>query len=308
MAGTKPSPNPDHEADFGSWLETIGFDAPDEEGVAARPAPKRETRRDEVRPVAVRTYPPPPADEIHVYPPLSAHASRTRLKVAALTLGTFASLSIISVLGLAAYLSGLDRHYAPRTVAVEAPAPAPAPAPALAADPVVVARPAPITAPVDPPALEPPPAQGNANPAPAPAPSNVAVARKPRRGLEQRGFDSNPAMSFGDSQQGDPTSQQQPPASGGGMARARVVIHVRNGSEARAQDIAARLSSTVGRLETRRVPVAPGSYEIRFFHSEDSVAARALAEMLPVDGAWRVRDFSQFRPTPSGGTLEVWLP
>lgn len=306
MAAAKPSPDPDHEADFGSWLETIGFDAPDNEGVAARPGPKRETRRSEVRPVVVRTYAPPPADETHVYPPLSAPASRTRLRVAALTLGTFASLSIISVLGLAAYLSGLDRHYAPRTVAVEATAPAPV------ADPVVVAGPAPVVAPVDPPALGPPPALGYANPAPtpvpSPTPSNVVVVKKPRRGLEQRGFDANPATSLGDGQQGEAAWQQQPPAFGGGMARARVVIHVRYGSEARAQDIAARLSSSVGRLETRRVPFAPGNYEIRFFHPEDSGAARALAEMLPVESAWRVRDFSQFRPPPSGGTLEVWLP
>ncbi len=302
MPASKSSPDPDYEAQFGSWLETIGFDAPNDEGVAERPAASSELQRNEARPVADRRYSPPPADETHVYPPLSAHASRTRLKVVALTLGTFASLSIISVLGLAAYLSGLDRHYAPRTVAVEAAAPPPPPA----AEPVVVARPAPVTASVDPPALESPPAQDIASP--APAPSNAVVVRKPRRGLEQRGFGANPATPYGDSQQSETAFQQQPPASGGGMARTRIVIHVRDGSDARVQDIAARLSSTVGRLETRRVPVAPGSYEIRFFHSEDSVAARALAEMLPVEGAWRVRDFSQFRPPPSGGTLEVWLP
>lgn len=300
MVDSKMSRDPGHDAEFASWLKTIWLDETGHEDSAEYPEAPPEAERESARSVAGHTPAPPTLDDTHVYPPLSTPASHTRLKVLVVTLGAFASLSVIGVLGLAAYLSGLDRHYSPRTVAVEASKPLSSTP--LVSEPIIVVPPATIPAPattpapIDPPALPPSP------------PQDAAIGKKPRRALEQRNFGSNAAAPSVESQPREATFQQQSIGSGGGMAHARVVIHVRDGGDARAQDMAARLASIVGRLETRQVAVAPGSYEIRFFHPEDSAAARALADTLPVQGAWRVRDFSQFRPPPSGGTLEVWLP
>ena len=296
MVDSKMPQDSGHEAEFGSWLKTIGFDVPGERGLPERSRPARDNERDDAEPAADRTFLAPSLDDLDVYPPLSTGTPFIRAKAVAIALGALASLSLVGVIVVAAYLSGLDRHYAPRTVTIEASrSPLPPPdAPAAA------------SASVDPPALQPQLSQDAAPAAPSPL-----VVKKPRRSLEQRNSASNPTALYPEIQPPESAFQQQPPGSSGGVARARVVIHVRDGdagSDARAGDMAARLGSTVGRLETRRVAATPNGYEIRFFHAEDSVAAHALAGMLPVEGAWRVRDFSQFRPPPSGGTLEVWLP
>ncbi len=95
----------------------------------------------------------------------------------------------------------------------------------------------------------------------------------------------------------------------GSIAQARVVIHARDGtirSEASANELSLRLGSNVGRVETRLVAAVPSVEEIRYFYYEDAATARALAELPPsIQGGWRVRDFSQFRPLPSSSTLAI---
>ncbi len=53
----------------------------------------------------------------------------------------------------------------------------------------------------------------------------------------------------------------------------------------------------------------PSSPVIRFFHPEDGAWARKLAGALGGAGqGWQIRDFGNFRPRPSPGTIEVWTP
>ena len=63
------------------------------------------------------------------------------------------------------------------------------------------------------------------------------------------------------------------------------------------------------RVQTRMVADTPSSPVIRFFHPEDRERARRLAGALGGAGQeWQIRDFGDFRPLPSPGTIEVWTP
>ncbi len=55
--------------------------------------------------------------------------------------------------------------------------------------------------------------------------------------------------------------------------------------------------------EPKSVGFAISSDQVRFFYPADAAAARALAEAI---GA-RVRDFTDFRPLPEEGTVEIWM-
>jgi hypothetical protein len=76
------------------------------------------------------------------------------------------------------------------------------------------------------------------------------------------------------------------------------------------QDVAAALLQPVaglgGDVEFRPVRATPRSATVRFFRYSDQAAAKDLAERL--GGNWRVQDLTRYRPQPSAGTLEVWIP
>lgn len=55
--------------------------------------------------------------------------------------------------------------------------------------------------------------------------------------------------------------------------------------------------------EPRRVSITISRDQIRYFHSVDAAAAQALGATI---GA-RVRDFTNLRPRPGVGTIEIWL-
>jgi len=97
------------------------------------------------------------------------------------------------------------------------------------------------------------------------------------------------------------------PLSGG-----RVVIHYRGGSvagEVEADRLAVVAAPLAARVQTRMVADTPSSPVIRFFHPEDGARARQLAGALGGAGqGWQIRDFGDFRPRPSPGTIEVWTP
>jgi len=92
----------------------------------------------------------------------------------------------------------------------------------------------------------------------------------------------------------------------------RIVIHVPTGSSA-AEALSGRLLASLGAhpgsVEARHVAATPNRPTIRFFHPEDEPAARQAAGWMAEAGLpWTVRDFSGYQPTPSRGTIEVWLP
>ena len=102
-----------------------------------------------------------------------------------------------------------------------------------------------------------------------------------------------------------------PPAVPAGF-EGRVVIHYRRGSVA-GEALAGRLAQVAGPIATtvqvRETAATPSAPQVRFFHAEDAARAAQVAAQLPEPGAaWDVRDFTGFRPSPSPGSIEVWLP
>jgi hypothetical protein len=96
------------------------------------------------------------------------------------------------------------------------------------------------------------------------------------------------------------------------FSEGRIVIHYR-GSSSRGTDMANRVAAAAGplaaRVQTRAVAGTPSAPEIRFFHPEDEARARQLAGTLHgLEARWDIRSFSAFRPSPSVGTIEVWVP
>jgi hypothetical protein len=45
---------------------------------------------------------------------------------------------------------------------------------------------------------------------------------------------------------------------------------------------------------------------VRYFHADDAGAAARLAGRL--GRGWAIQDFRGYEPSPSPGTLEVWVP
>ncbi len=99
---------------------------------------------------------------------------------------------------------------------------------------------------------------------------------------------------------------------------ARVVIH--HGGDAESREVAQRLADQLrranyGTVEIRTVPFEIGSASVRFFHGEDRLAAQQLVNALGPFLVWQGRaaptapiDFTDYRPLPSPGSLEIWLP
>jgi hypothetical protein len=107
--------------------------------------------------------------------------------------------------------------------------------------------------------------------------------------------------------QDEPVPMADPvPSSVGG----RVVIHYRGGSGAEiANQMAALASPLATRVQTRLVGGTPSRTEIRFFYSADEPKARRLAATLrSLAPEVNIRNFVAFRPGPSPGTIEVWVP
>ncbi len=92
----------------------------------------------------------------------------------------------------------------------------------------------------------------------------------------------------------------------------RIVIHVPSGSDG-AEALSARLVVALkpksGTVEVRRVPETPSRPSLRYFYAGDEPAARQTAARAAEAGLnCVVQDFSSYRPLPSRGTIEVWLP
>ncbi len=104
----------------------------------------------------------------------------------------------------------------------------------------------------------------------------------------------------------------RPAPTPGTVPNVRVVIHAQAGSDA-GEALSARLLASLrprfGTVEVRGVAATPVQPSIRYFHPEDEPSARLAAASLADMGLnWTLQDFSAFRPLPSRGTIEVWLP
>lgn len=158
-------------------------------------------------------------------------------------------------------------------------------------------------------AVQPPPSvpEGRTRSRQAPAPSlpdDASPAAGPNKDAlaeAQRGTRFDPPRAA--PPQGAPFGISQ---SGG-----RVVIHYREQlatSEAISR-LMAEAAPLAARVQTRVVADTPSAAEIRFFHPEDGSRARQLANALHGGASnWQVRDFSFYHPSPSAGTVEVWVP
>lgn len=85
-----------------------------------------------------------------------------------------------------------------------------------------------------------------------------------------------------------------------------------------AEDVAGELYATLSDsgefplVVLRDVEFAIATPRIRYFYTEDGDSADALADVLqpPSNSGdqWTVQDFTQFRPLPAPGTLEIFIP
>jgi hypothetical protein len=116
----------------------------------------------------------------------------------------------------------------------------------------------------------------------------------------------------GTAQGGTPQPDDAVPASA--AADLRVFILYPDGAEQAAGELYATLSDSgeFPLVVLRDVEFAIATPRIRFFYPEDGDSANALADVLepPSDGddQWTVQDFTQFRPLPAPGTLEIFIP
>ena len=92
---------------------------------------------------------------------------------------------------------------------------------------------------------------------------------------------------------------------------ARVIIHFPASAEAEA--LAARAALVgLGVAEVETVPVrfAIGRSNVRYYHAEDRDGAGRVAEAIAgslAGGQPAARDFTDFRPPPLAGRVEIWL-
>ena len=94
----------------------------------------------------------------------------------------------------------------------------------------------------------------------------------------------------------------------------RVFILYPDGAEQAAGELYTTLSDSgeFPLVVLRDVEFAIATPRIRYFYSEDGDSADALADVLQPLGEggdqWTIQDFTQFRPLPAPGTLEIFIP
>jgi hypothetical protein len=247
-------------------------------------------------------------------------AKRSHLGVG-LVLGFGGALAMVTAIGTAFYRglpSSLSPFKAPaevaRPAAREAVSPSPAAAPALPSKNASVPE---TTPPVS--AREP-----SAGPAPAPPAANPAASVSGPRDRLRSDFDDflnhlGGKLGLLTDRQREELFQQyvasRTATNVGSPSRSprRVVIHFRSASpadETEAGRLAAALGTDAGSAQTRAVADVPRTAMIRYFFDEDKEAAQNVARTLGRASGmtWAVRDFTSYRPGPSPGTIEAWLP
>ena len=96
-----------------------------------------------------------------------------------------------------------------------------------------------------------------------------------------------------------------------GVEAARIVIQFAGSRQLGGADAVAEGLADRGfeRVQFSEVPVGVLQAEIRYFHASDAVAANVVQDIAGSIGATAIiRDFTSYRPSPSLGTIELWLP
>lgn len=92
------------------------------------------------------------------------------------------------------------------------------------------------------------------------------------------------------------------------LATARISVNYPASAAGIANEIAAALRAA-GAGAANAVPVgfSVSSTNVRYYHAQDRPAAEALAELASGAGPVETRDFTNFRPQPLPGIVEIWL-
>jgi hypothetical protein len=104
------------------------------------------------------------------------------------------------------------------------------------------------------------------------------------------------------------TAPPEAPAAADLLNSARISLNYPTTAARTATELAAALRAA-GAGEANVVPVgfSVSATNIRYYHSEDRAAAEAVATLVGATGPVETRDFTNFRPSPLPGIIEVWL-
>lgn len=86
----------------------------------------------------------------------------------------------------------------------------------------------------------------------------------------------------------------------------RIVVHHLASRGDAAMRLVRPLAGAGDEVEFRTVSATPDRAVVRYFLPQDRTAAERLAGRL--GSRWAVQDLTRYRPRPSQGTLEIWLP
>jgi hypothetical protein len=176
------------------------------------------------------------------------------------------------------------------------------------------------------PTLPGPPAATNRPPAPGAAESRVLpggpdvltppqtderpAARPPLPGMDTAATTAvgmgadEAAADTGDAEESAPAAQQV-------ASPRRILVHAPSGLTPGEAEGAIAAVDAAGFVAATRVPVqlTIGSTNVRYYHPEDAAAAEAIAASIAeqTGSPALARDFTEFRPQPLAGTIEVWL-
>jgi hypothetical protein len=107
-----------------------------------------------------------------------------------------------------------------------------------------------------------------------------------------------------------PASAAARPSQGSRQSWGRIVIHHFDGdlaAGARAREVKDVLAARTGfNVEVRPVTAPVSADNIRIFFEADRENAYAARDLVAT-GSMPVRDFTDYRPSPRPGTIELWL-
>ncbi|TPE48845.1 hypothetical protein [Amaricoccus solimangrovi] len=92
------------------------------------------------------------------------------------------------------------------------------------------------------------------------------------------------------------------------LAQARVSVHYPPSAAGTANELAAALRDAgAGTAAVLPAGFSVSSTNVRYYHPEDRAAALAVAALASGAGPVETRDFTNFRPQPLPGVVEIWL-
>lgn len=155
-------------------------------------------------------------------------------------------------------------------------------------------------------------ADPHAAPAPTPATDSQAASDVDELQLAAPEPAAGPPQEGAPEQETSNTAAALPPVA----ANTRVFIHFAGDAAAgeRANALYNDLTADGGYplVVLREVDFAIAAPRIRYFHAADAEAAQRLAGFLDhpdtVGGDWTLQDFTHYRPQPTTGTLEIYVP